>query len=249
VKEVRQCAAARNRGTVAHCNNPREIRHLGRSGQRRLGCTGKYAAMTKMSDRTLQPEAWEQTLGRLVFYSLTVLAVTSAVRVVDPMEASSILIPVQNWAMLVAAAALPAWLWRLARRQRAGVPRSLRFDLQRTFLFLGVTFGVFGAIFSLHAGLKAVVFHYRSALAINCISTLDVFGGLVAPMAAGVALVMLPYISLRRIRQAAKLSALFCILAAAGVQLTIWALEAHAAPAGTPTAPTKRRPFPAHQLT
>ena len=117
-----------------------------------------------------------------------------------------------------------------------------RIDLRGTALLFAITVGGFSVILLLRAELLNVGLGGHSPVLLRCIHMLDLAAALILPMVSGFTLVMLPYVSLRGMRRAAKLLAGGCLLALSLLAVTTRVSAVHAAPQGTTNPIDRPRP-------
>jgi hypothetical protein len=195
---------------------------------------------TEEADR----EDWRQTFARMAFFSLVLLAVTAATRVlggfrhdawIRELMEGSILRSIQNWAWMFLAVAIPPYCWLTVSMRRG----STRICADGLLLLLAMTLGVLASILLLRGGMRQLASSgYGFARSIPPI--LDLAGGLAVPMVSGFTLIMLPCISPRKLRGAAKILGTCCVLTVAVLELTIWAAAALTARKGPTVHPVSR---------
>jgi hypothetical protein len=169
-------------------------------------------------------EDWQQTFARAAAFSLALLACIFPVRLSGAISAGPILSCVQNWSLAVLCSAAAIFGWGAAVRGYV-FPRGFDWNYARaTAILFGITLAALSTIVLLRSAAAETDAPY--------LRLLDMAGGLVLPMASGVALIMLPYISLRGIRRTARVLSACCLLAS--LFFTTQLLRAHNAPKAEP---------------
>jgi hypothetical protein len=142
-------------------------------------------------------EDWRQTFAGMMLFGCLMLLSTIPLRAA---ASGPIVAGIRNCALVFLGVSLPLYGWQSARRRSAVADGPA---LWHTTLLFANAAAALGAILLLRAA--ALKVHY-----IGCVSALDLAGGLLLPAAAGIALVMLPYISRTALRNSALVGAAGC---------------------------------------